>query len=115
MDAQSNQRAAPRYASSAWTSCQVKDPQTGATWPAWVRDISTSGISLLLEPRFDPGQRLAVEIKNLNRTLSRSLDIVVRHCDICFPNNCWLHGCSLSEPLSADELRRLAEFENHEQ
>jgi hypothetical protein len=101
-------RAAPRLPFSPDIPCQVFDSPTGQQWPAWVRDISTSGISLLLEPQLQIGAIIIVEMRlpGDNRFLRKQAE--VRHSEICFPNNAYLHGCSFLEPVSEEELAQVS-------
>jgi len=101
-------RAAPRHSFNPEILCQVIHPDTNRHWPAWVRDISVTGISLLVEPRLDPGTSLILDLRMRNGLFSRRLNAEVKHSAICFPNNCWLHGCVFQENLSDQEVARLA-------
>ncbi len=105
--ADSDHRSAPRCEFNPAIGCQVVDPASGARWPAWVRDISCTGISVLVEAHFAAGRLLAVELKGSMNGFFRSLRVTVRHCDIVFPNNAWLHGCSFEHALTQEEFRAL--------
>jgi hypothetical protein len=98
------QRVAVRYPANPESMCQVLDPKSGQPWPAWVRDVSLTGICLLLEPHFEPGQRLPLEVHNPGKQFFRRIVIEVKHSDILCPNDAWLHGCAFERPLSEEEL-----------
>src|SRR5690242_3786694 len=55
-------RASVRYRSGITGSCQTLSVLREAAWEATVRDISSGGIGLLLERRFEPGVLLALEL-----------------------------------------------------
>jgi hypothetical protein len=98
-------RCAPRDTAGASISCAVREPRTGRWLPTAIRDISVTGISLLLEQPFEPGQLLTIELRHDKCGWTRKYLIEVRHADICYPNDDWLHGCRFARPLSDEELR----------
>jgi hypothetical protein len=55
-------RVSVRLQSGAKGSCQSLSKQREVGWEATLRDISCTGIGLLLPRRFEPGTLLAVEI-----------------------------------------------------
>ena len=69
-------------------------------WRAIVQDISTTGISLQVNRRFDPGAVLIVEIEGKTAVRLRRLVARVVRVDPRSPRK-WLIGCSF--------LRRLPE------
>ena len=104
----SEQRRASRFPFSPEVFCRVIDPESNQHWPAWVRDFSMMGVSFLIEPRFDPNHLLVLELNDNKPEEVRRFPIHVRHSEVCFPNNCWLHGCVFETPLSSPDLEALA-------
>jgi hypothetical protein len=96
-------RAAPRYPGTK-VRCRLSRPERGAWLPAWVRDLSTSGISLLAERRFEPGTLVVLELESTETNQAARLEMVVVHTVAC-PNGAWLHGGAFRRELSEQELR----------
>ena len=107
-DSRFHNRSALRFSFNSEILCQVLDPKSNQQYPAWVADISAAGISFLLVPKFEAGSRLVIELYSRDRLFSRRLNLEVKHSVICFPNNSWLHGCAILEPLTKSDLNRLA-------
>jgi hypothetical protein len=101
-------RVAVRYPGNPDASCQAVVP-VGDVWPAWVRDISTSGVALLIGREFAPGTVLTVELENSGEGMARALRARVVHTLEIPPEDRWLHGCAFERELSAEELRAFAE------
>jgi hypothetical protein len=102
------QRVAVRYAGSHNSSCQLRKEETGGWLPAWVQDISATGINVLVEGFFEPGTPLLVEIENVDMQRRATLEMVVIHSVEC-PNGDWFHGGAFSRSLTRDELHAFAE------
>jgi hypothetical protein len=100
-------RAAERYPGTK-VLCRLSRPERGAWLPAWVRDISVSGISLLAERRFEPGTLLVLQLENTQTKQAVRLEMVVVHTVPC-PNDAWLHGGAFRKELGAQELRGIVE------
>ena len=98
-------RRAPRSAADAVVCCAIRDPRTAHLCLAAIRDISSTGIALLADQPFEVGELLTIELQHAKREVVRKYLIEVRHADICYPNDAWLHGCRLIRPLRDDELR----------
>lgn len=98
-------RRAPRCEVDIGVCCALREPRTGRWRLAAIRDISTTGIALLSERPCELGQLLTIELADSERGLARRYLVEVRHADICFPNDDWLHGCQFARPLRDDELR----------
>ncbi len=72
-----------------------------ATWPAGLHDISRDGVGVLLDFRFEPGSRLAVEFwKSGRRVRTR---VVVRHVQ-AEADGQWRIGSAFARPLSQTQL-----------
>ena len=68
---------------------------------ATVRDISTTGVGLLLDCAFPPGTMLLVESWQRGNLRTTLLARVVHAA----PQGAgWYHGCELGRPLGASEL-----------
>jgi hypothetical protein len=105
-----NRRAWVRYPCAQKGVCRaVANSQYGGLWPAKVRDISTSGISLIMSRRFEAGTVLVVELDNTSGDesillLARVVRVTERRRDD------WIMGCTLSKQLSTNELTGLVNY-----
>jgi hypothetical protein len=101
-----DRRAAVRYACELETSCRSVAGSREVPWPARVRDISLTGICILVSRRFEPGTLLAVDLQNaaaeLPSTLIGRVVRVNRQAD-----GDWALGCVFATPLSEEELHTL--------
>jgi serine/threonine protein kinase len=102
-------RVAVRYPYSMGTVCNVDLSTTAAMtedliWPAIVRDLSGSGIGLLLARRFEQGTVLSVELQKKKEASTRLVKVTrvspekLGH---------WVLGCEFLEPLAQNELADL--------
>lgn len=102
-----DRRARVRYSSALETYCQ---PGTGSLetfwWLAKVRDVSRTGIGLVVPHRFDAGTLLTVEVQDPAEDYARTLHVHVVHA-AALPEGGWLLGCTLQTELSDDEIQRL--------
>jgi hypothetical protein len=101
-------RVAVRYPGNPDASCHAYAPSVGL-YPGWVRDISTTGIALLLPCEFEPGAPLTLELENPALGLVRVVPARVVHSIAVPLDDRWLHGCVFDEPLTEEELRAFAE------
>jgi hypothetical protein len=99
-------RASVRLQSSAKGCCQSLSIQREAGWEATVRDISCSGIGLLISRRFEIGTLLAIELAEAAEGPTR---LLVARVVRLLPQSegHWLVGCKLMSSLSEDEVRLL--------
>jgi hypothetical protein len=97
-------RVAVRYPVSNDTTCQAVATPLGAICPGWVRDLSASGIGLVIDRHFPAGTWLTVELDNAELGAAVSVSARVVHV-IEMPNDSWLHGCAFDRDLSENELR----------
>lgn len=100
-------RIAPRMAPDGDVCCRIRDPRSKSWLQAAVRDLSVTGVALLASVPFAVDSLLTIELRHDKRGFARKLLVAVRHADICYPNDAWLHGCSFLTPLSGEELRLL--------
>lgn len=76
-------------------------------WPAKVRDVSSTGIGLLISQAMPPGTFLAIHMSE-HPCFDRPLQAKVVHSTHRRSEKCWVVGCTFSRQLSADEVRALA-------
>jgi serine/threonine protein kinase len=98
-------RVAPRYPSELDASCRsLQDARNH--WDGEIQDVSTTGVRLQVNRRFEPGSLLTVEF----------LDAVlgpISQCCVCVrwvrqaEDRQWRLGCSFSRELSEGELNTL--------
>ncbi len=99
----SDRRVAVRHDASPETACQAVAPSWGVVYAAWVRDLSASGIGLIVECLLEAGTWLTVELDNAGPGASLRLRARVIHA-MEMPNEHWLHGCAFERELTDDEL-----------
>lgn len=100
-------RAAVRYLSHAtdWTA-EVEVAEKEERWSATVRDVSATGMGLVVARRCDPGTVLEVELEGTTRVPIPPFTMRVVHIRKQ-AGNAWLLGCLLDKQLSPDELASL--------
>jgi serine/threonine protein kinase len=96
-DRKSERRRSPRRPAVQGAACLV---DTGITpgetdaveaWPAAVRDLSASGVGLVLARRFEPGTQFGLDLETSIRKGSRpAARVIWVRAD---GYGCWLHGC----------------------
>ncbi len=99
-------RAAIRHAVEMPTSCREIALLGGNPWPAVLRDVSATGVGLVLSEPLQPGTFLTVEVPRPSKSGLRRLPARVvdnRHLG----DGSWLVGCRLVRPLHDDELAEL--------
>jgi hypothetical protein len=81
---------------------------------ALVRDLTASGMGLVLSGPLEPKDMVAIEFQSWSGKLSIIKTAQVRHVTQ-MPEGSWLVGCLFSTPLSAEEVTNLIEGEvvNH--
>jgi hypothetical protein len=98
-------RSADRHPADAILSCRPLALSRKDALAVLLRDVSMSGLSLLLSYRFAPGTRLVVDLSDLcaigDAALARVVHVRQR------PGGRWLHGCSLARPLTDQQLEAL--------
>src|SRR5947209_15861989 len=72
-------RVVVRYPCYLGTSCHALPGDAATEWPARVRDISTSGIGLLVRRPFEPGTLLGVDLVSEDESLTYTLLTEVMH------------------------------------
>lgn len=105
-DNKKERRACVRLESQARGSCQSLSMQREADWEAKVRDISCTGVGLLLPRRFEPGALLTIELTEAAEGRRRLLLARVARA-VPQSEGHWLIGCTLANPLTEDEVHLL--------
>src|SRR5436853_589958 len=102
----SERRAYVRLATDLPVTCRPTGRQPDVAWPGRVRDISRSGVGLLLRHRFEPGTVLTIELRGSGGPLLRATTVRVVHATAVMdgPTSSWLHGCTFDRPLSAEAV-----------
>lgn len=78
-------------------------------WPLVVRDVSATGIGVVLARRFEVGTQLMVELAfEPNKPVQR-LPIRVQRVQIERAGH-WAHGCTFEEPLSDTQVHALVKY-----
>jgi PilZ domain len=102
-----NRRGARRYPSTLEASCRRLQSRPDQ-WPAMIQDISTTGVRLELDRRFEAGTVLSLDVLSEQDAVASSL--LMRVCWVRdAQENKWSVGCAFHKPLSADELDTLLE------
>ncbi len=101
-------RVAVRYPGNPDAVCRAYAPAAGV-YTAGVRDISATGVALLLPCEFDPGALLTIELENDAQGVGRVLRASVVHVIEVPTDRRWLHGCAFERPLTDEELRAFAD------
>src|SRR5438067_3093320 len=86
-------RGAVRFGSCDNTSCNVANGNGVLAWQVRPHDISTSGISLLVPRRLEPGTLLSVDLENSLKTACRT--VLARVVRVAIgPHKTWVLGCA---------------------
>lgn len=103
-------RVARRHACGLATSCEPTAVRGDhdMKWAATIRDISVSGIGLLLKRRFERGAGLTIELPENGGNSAYTVLAKVIHTT-SQPGGYWLLGCAFVSELSDEELEALLE------
>ncbi len=97
-------RRGNRYAVELDATCGAVVNIAGKRWPAWVVDISTTGLRLSGQRRFEPGTMLDVSFTADNNAFSQLAS--VRWAKQTETKS-WLIGCEFDQVLSDDALNTI--------
>jgi len=87
-------------------SCRPITARKSEAWSATVRDVSTGGVGIVVNRRFEAGTLLSVELQDAEQTVNRTLLVrVVRVTK--GDNDSWLLGCAFTSKLSESDLLAL--------
>jgi hypothetical protein len=101
--ARAERRASVRFLSGRQVYCQALAASTTHGWLGRFRDISRSGIALILSQRFAPGTLLIIELAT-KAGYVRRLPARVAHATLD-TNGPWVLGCAFAATLSQQELQ----------
>jgi hypothetical protein len=101
-----DRRIAVRQVPEKTHPVQVLEPPSGKPQPAIIRDISISGIGLLVKKPFDPGTHLQLDVRSPDKKLTYTMWANVVHVTAKGDDSC-LIGCAFSRELSSSELQNL--------
>jgi hypothetical protein len=104
-----DRRTYVRLASDLAAMCRTTRRFHEVGWPGTVRDVSLSGVGLLVRHRFRPGTALHVELRENTGKLLRTVEVHVIHATAVLVEGSprWLLGCTLDQPLTDEEFRSL--------
>lgn len=97
-------RASPRLPCDLETRCQPISGALSKAWSARAVDISTGGVGLVLERRFEPGAMLTANLASADGESTRTLFLRVAHVSR-HEDGGWRHGCAFASELTAEELQ----------
>jgi hypothetical protein len=101
-----NRRATVRYHCGPATPGRVVTDEKKAYLRAWVLDVSTCGIGLLLNRTLQVGLAIVVHMKGSTRNRAFSFPALVAHTTQQ-ANGDWLVGCAFITPLAREQLDEL--------
>jgi hypothetical protein len=108
--AQTDRLAWVRLPTAQAVSCQAIASSTAdeaeTAWLGRLREISLSGLSLLLNRRFDPGTLLIIELSDKAQGRVRAVRVRVVH-SISETQTRWIMVCKFVSPLNEEELQTL--------
>jgi hypothetical protein len=99
-------RAWIRYPRRLLTMWQLFGSRQEESWNATLRDLSQTGLGLVVNRSFPPATVLTVRLQTGSRKYSRTMLVRVKHC-AAQPSGEWHVGCSFVVKLKDDELAEL--------
>ena len=100
-----DKRAAERFAVNSSASCSFALPVVADPGPARVKDVSMTGVGLLLQRRVEVGSLLAVGLTNPAKGFARTVMVQVTH--VTPTAGGFLVGGEFLTPLSYQEMTTL--------
>jgi hypothetical protein len=102
----SDRRKDARHQACRQTFCCFQgDVENEMWWHGAIRDVSRTGVGLVLSRPASPGSALTVDLHEAHAVLTRKAVARVAHCRKI--NGGWFVGCTLLRPLAAEEYRLL--------
>ncbi len=101
---EAERRRAPRYPCALDAACQPVSGRAGHSWTAQVKNLSTSGVGLVLDRRFERGTILVLDLQGPGGDLARTVLARVVHVTPQGEKG-WLLGCAFTSELDDDDLR----------
>jgi hypothetical protein len=100
-------RQSVRYSCILDASCRSNDAvEYAPNSPAVVLNISTGGVCLMLNERFEPGTLLTIGLQSTAQSFLPPLEVRVVHV-VQQANGDWIMGGAFVRPLSEGELQDL--------
>jgi hypothetical protein len=103
MSEPSDRRAAERFPVNQDTACSFVSPVDENFGPARIKNVSTSGVGLVLSKKVDVGALLAVGVNNKAKNFARNLLVRVVHVTEQSKGS-YLVGGTFQTPLTYEEL-----------
>jgi len=102
-------RAYVRLACDLDATCRLTDGFREVGWHGKVVNISRGGVGLVTSHRFRVGTELAIELRDRNDTVVRTVRVRIVHAAATYieGNSWWFSGCQFDTPLSEEELQAL--------
>jgi serine/threonine protein kinase len=107
-----DRRAAVRHSFTLAAACAIDTAVAGGgadtteDWPAVVRDISATGLGLILARRFEPGTELTVDLDLKADAPPKAVRVKVVNVRPDAMGH-WRHGCAITAPMTDGDLLRL--------
>jgi hypothetical protein len=100
-------RQAIRYAYPLRVTCKSITPGTIRSWPAQARDISLTGIGLVLHQQVEPGTLIEVHIQSLGGKLTVTRLLLVIYAKSAADSD-WHLGGTFYRELAFEEIKALS-------
>jgi PilZ domain len=99
-------RTRVRYTAELQASCRRTGEVGGQSWPGKIVNISSGGVGLLLNRRFQGDTLLDVELQGFSGGALRVLRVQVIHCTLFKHGSTpsWLLGCTFAKDLADEQL-----------
>lgn len=101
-----DKRSAPRYRFNYRANVPLTVSIGVSSWPAMVRDLSSTGMCLVIGQRHEPGTCLPARLAHAERDLRHYVRLRVVHV-VRRPDGYWTTGCVFEEPLPPGVFERL--------
>jgi hypothetical protein len=96
-------RGAKRLAPSALTACQIRKAGDNQSYPAWIHNLSKTGVGVLTPTSFPAGTKIEIIIINAAHTFALTVEVVVVRCARVVSGN-YLLGGEFTNALQHDEM-----------
>jgi serine/threonine protein kinase len=99
-------RGGMRYSVEVAANCRAIVAAAGKRWPGWIIDVSTSGLCLNCQRRFEIGSILEVCLNLGGDDNTITLVGKIRWA-AATDKKSWLHGCEFTRPISEDDMNTI--------
>src|SRR5205807_9974208 len=96
-------RSAKRLTPSALTPCHICRTGDKEQYPAWIHNLSKTGVGVLTATAFSPGTMIQIVIINAAHTFALTGDLKVMRCTRVVSGN-YLLGGEFTNELQHDEI-----------